>query len=93
MQSSPHFHTSRSDLVKAEAQATIDKTVATGVWEVLDGPPLPGDVVKVESEFLSGDERRTVLKPGDVGIVEALDAEGDATVHFPSLDHVKNKHR
>ena len=49
--------------------------------------------MKVASEFMSGDERRTLLKPGDVGIVETLDADGDATVHFPSLEHVKNKHR
>ena len=71
----------------------MDECLHIGTWEKLNTRPLPGDVVRVVRNFMSGDERSILLRAGDVGIVHDLDADGDACVRFPRLSAVVNKNR
>ena len=83
----------RGNLRHDEARESINEAMAVGTWEKLDAMPIPGDVVRVDCEFVSAEERGIEMKPGDIGIVRALDEDHDADIYFPMLDHVTNKHR
>ena len=59
--------------------------------EPIGRPAAAGDFVKCDDEFMSGDERRILLKSGDVGTVETLDEDGEAHVRFSGLGMMRNK--
>jgi len=79
----------RDDLVNADAQMTIDCEAQKGDWTKLESPLKIGDVVRVDKGFLSGDSFRVELAPGNTGIVEEIDEDGDAQIRFPGLKQVR----
>lgn len=84
-----HDRQSKSDFAKNRldyvAQVAADNAETLDRWVPID-ELIVGDVIRVEEHFTSSDESlRVMLRKQTIGVVESMDADGDALIRFPSL--------
>ena len=83
----------REEIHNACAQDSIDEIASSGEWFPLTLPLQIGNIIRIEKDFLVGDDHRIDFKTEMIGVVETIDGDGDGYVRFPAFATVTNKMR